>query len=173
MNDQLRALWEDLSQRYRFLYGLTLQERLAEMRPDVADWWWVGGLKVPRLAGPTRAVPHAGPSHASVAVTGPRRSSPAPAPRSLAEPEPVGERPLAGLPDVVKRTILAVAAETGVSPAEILGRKTTRRCSDARRECVKRLRRLRYGAPGGRPSQAQIGAWLRRDHTTICRTLKT
>lgn len=173
MDDRLRALWLDLAERYQWLYHLTLQERLGEMRQDVGDWWWVGGLKVPNPAGPTQGgAPRAGPSHASVASNGPRRSSPPRALVSLLDAEPDDERPLSGLPDGVKRIILEVAIETGVSPAEIMSKKTTRRIHDARRACAQRLRRLRFGGGrGGGPSQAQIGVWLRRDHSTINRML--
>lgn len=68
-----RPAWKALADSYSFLYGMTVQARLATQRDDVMDWWWLG-----RGAGPTPgACPTAGPSHASVTPPdGTRRSDP-------------------------------------------------------------------------------------------------
>jgi hypothetical protein len=43
-----RAAWADLAGRYRFLYGMSLQERLATQAVDIQDWWQIGGqLELP------------------------------------------------------------------------------------------------------------------------------
>jgi hypothetical protein len=42
-----RATWADLAARYRFNYGMTLQERLdfPLIRADVNRWWSIGGKR--------------------------------------------------------------------------------------------------------------------------------
>lgn len=47
--DWTRATWIDLAARYRFIYGMTLQERLDTplIRADVNAWWRIGGARDP------------------------------------------------------------------------------------------------------------------------------
>jgi hypothetical protein len=47
--DDVRDAWRDLAQRYRWLYDMTLQERLDQprVRADVNGWWRVGGKRDP------------------------------------------------------------------------------------------------------------------------------
>jgi hypothetical protein len=46
-----RATWADLAARYRFNYGMTLQERLdlPFIRADVNHWWSIGGQRETRI----------------------------------------------------------------------------------------------------------------------------
>jgi hypothetical protein len=47
--EEVRRTWDDLAARYRWLYGMTLQERLDQplIRADVNGWWRVGGRRDP------------------------------------------------------------------------------------------------------------------------------
>lgn len=47
--DDVQAAWQGLSERYRFLYDMTLQERLdlPLIRADVNAWWRIGGKRDP------------------------------------------------------------------------------------------------------------------------------
>ena len=51
--EDVRRTWDDLAARYRWLYGMTLQERLdtPRVRADVNAWWRIGGARDPT---PTR-----------------------------------------------------------------------------------------------------------------------
>ena len=72
-----------------------------------------------------------------------------------------------GIPDRVVAIMCNVAKAHGVSPADILGRRTLAKISKARREAMYAVRALEWGAAGAPPSYPQIGRWFGRDHTTI------
>jgi hypothetical protein len=54
--DEERAAYLDLTQRYRFLYRMGLQARLATQGGDIVDWW---GMGVPGARPPPAAEPEA------------------------------------------------------------------------------------------------------------------
>ena len=102
-----RAEWKTLAGMYRWLYGQALEERLAEMRPDVAAWYWIGGaleLPGPRPARRQRDLT-AGP-HTPVWPLEEIEETNTPsdgADRSrTARARPIGS-PLSGRPEVVQR----------------------------------------------------------------------
>jgi hypothetical protein len=139
--DQEREAYLDLKQRYRFLYGMGLQERLRDQGEDIVHWWEMGR----KACGPIPVNP---------------------AKPALVEPAPERGPPRwADLPERVREIIRAVAQERGVTAADIVGYRKTGRIADARQECYRRLRAMSW--PGGQPSLMQIGVWLHRDHTTV------
>lgn len=140
---QDREAYLDLKQRYRFLYGVGLQERLSDQGEDIVHWWEIGV----RAQGPVPV----NPAKPALVVESP--------------PEPMPPPRWADLPDRVREIIRLVAQERGVSPADIVGYRKTGRIADARQECYRRLRAMSW--PGGHPSLMQIGVWLHRDHTTV------
>ncbi len=78
------------------------------------------------------------------------------------------------LPERVLHIIEGTAADHGVSVADILGRRRTRKISDARHSAMWRVRSISWKGMGwhGRPSYPQIGRWFRRDHTTVLLAIK-
>jgi hypothetical protein len=176
-----RAAWADLAARYRWLYGASLQGRLATQRYDVGDWYWIGGqLELPRSAPvppPARRQRDltAGPHTPVWLSEGSRRRKPPAAAPSVAEPENDGEAsppgsPLSGRPRQVREIILRTSVQTGVSVARIMGGK--RRWADvqARRLCARRLAAMPWC--GAHASHQQIGQWLGLDRTSVLAALK-
>jgi hypothetical protein len=137
-SDEAREVYLDLKQRYRFLYGMGLQARLATQGQDIVDWWGIGR-------------------------PGERRPP-------VATPEPRAPARWGDLPDRVRETIRAVAAERGVPVEKIMGYQHLASYAQARQECYRRLRAMPWR--GGHPSLLQIGLWLHRDHTTVHHGLK-
>lgn len=85
-----------------------------------------------------------------------------PAPRVPAPPP----LPLPGFtPEVVRDTLRAAAAAHGVTVEDLRGAGREQRIAYARQDAMARLRGL--DVYGRRPSLAQVGRWLNRDHSTV------
>lgn len=167
-----RREWAALAGMYRFLYGMSLQDRLAEQRFDVAAWYWIGGTL--EVKAPTRRQRDltAG-SHTPVwPPRGSRRLAPSTAGESVAEPGEPGERaspnlgsPLSGRPDVVKEIVMRTSVQTGVPLWRIMSKRQRWAEVQARHLCVRRLAALPWC--GDRPSHEQIAQWMNLERSTV------
>ncbi len=71
--------------------------------------------------------------------------------------------PIRNIPPRIAHIILAVAEETGVPVADILGPRRLRKMAWARAEAMRRVRAL--DSPS--PTLPQIGKWFGRDHSSV------
>lgn len=74
-------------------------------------------------------------------------------------PEP---RVFAGIPEIVERIVLEVAASRQVMAGEIMGHSRNRKVTAARQEAMYRIKQERPTLSAG-----QIGKWFRRDHSSV------
>lgn len=75
------------------------------------------------------------------------------------------------MPPSVRAIILAVAQETGVPVATMLGERRTQLVYRARREAMGRVREtIKIG--GRAPSYPLMGRWFGKDHTTVLYSCK-
>lgn len=168
-----RAAWAALAGMYRWLYGQSLQERMVEIRTDVADWYWIGGkLEVPKLPARRQRDLTAGPHTPVWPPRGSRRLAPSAAAPTVAEPEPSdeGASPLSGRPPMVRDIIMKTALQTGVALDLILGDSRRWAPVQARHLCVRRLAALPWR--DGHPSHQQIAQWMNMERTTVLYVLK-
>ena len=172
-----RAEWKALADMYSFLYGESLQARLAEMRFDVAAWYWIGrSLELPGPARRQRDLT-AGPHTPVWPPRRSRRPESQATVASVAEPATMSETPprmlgspLSGRPDPVKEIVMRTSAQTGVPVSAIMGKRRRWEESQARRLCVRRLAAMPWC--GGHASHQQIAQWMNMERTSVLAILR-